>query len=243
MLKFSLFPALAVVLCAASLFSCSSNSTDDPSSSSVVPSSNSTGGSSSSVTVSSSSVNVSNPSSSSRSTNVSSSSIAVSSSSNNSGSFKKSITLSNTGNSYADIDGNVTGYEKADVDASKLNKIDLVAHCEAGRNWCEHNSIYTPAVIGLFLGDENFLNGASISFLEIPSAQAEAFKAATTLSEAVSVYNTLTDIFNDEDNYLDEIPIVAGNAFFVITSESKFCVVIIKAASAQSVDLEIIQIT
>jgi len=240
MLKFSLFPAIAAVLCAALLFSCSSNSpTDDPSSSSVVPSSNSTGGSSSSVNVSNNSS--SSYSSSSNSTNGSSSSEAVS---DPDLLIKKTITLSNAGNNYADIDGNITTYKQAGVTGSILGKIDMIAYCGTDK-WCPSPSIYTPWEIGLFFStDDYFLGSDNVWFFEIPSAQAGIFKTAEKLSEIETTLNNLrnTLIENECEYCVDEIPIAKDKVFLVQTSEEKIRIVIIKETGNQSVDLEIIQI-
>jgi len=222
MVKFSSFPAFAAVLCAVLLFSC--NTSDLPLDEPL--SSTSTNQSSSVVKVSSSSSVIQS----------SSSFIA-----NDPDLFKKAITLSYAGNSYADLDGNITTHKQAEVTSSRLGKIDLIAHCGT-TTWCESNSIYTPQKIGLFWTDYNdFLGSEYVSFLEIPSAQAEVFKITTKLSEIESAYYDIVDIFYDEDNYLDEISIVAGKAFFVITSEDNLSIVIIKAEGNQSVDLEVIQ--
>jgi len=244
MLKFSLFPALAAVLCAALLFSCSSDSTDEPSSSSVVPSSSSIGGSSSSVKVSSSSVNVSNPSSSSHSTNVSSSSVNISSSGIAGLLIKKTITL-NADSSYADIDGNVTKYKQDGVTGSILEKIDLIAYCKTGTGWCENSSIYTPSIINLFLVNGNPIND-NVWFFEVPPTQAEIFKTAKTLSEIRPTLNNLIENIEEIgcEGCVDKIHIDAGKVFFVQTSEEKSRIVIINENNNnnRSVELEIILI-
>ena len=246
--KFSLFPVIAAVLCAALFLSCSSDPTDDVlSSSSGKSSSSSLNVSSSSSVKSSSSVeNVS--SSSAGGGGSSSSSVAVSSSSstvttNDPDLIKKTITLSYSGSSYADIDGDVAIYKQAEA-KKILEKIDLIAYCGTGEGWCEGNSIYNPWVVEkLFWQNEfDFLGSNSVFFLEIPSEQAEVFKAATKRSEIISAYNSLQPIFNNVDNYLDEFPIVVGKVFFTVTSEENIHIVVIKAAGNQSVDLEVIQI-
>jgi hypothetical protein len=156
--------------------------------------------------------------------------------------IKKTITLSFAGSSYADIDGNIATYKQAEA-KSRLEKIDLIAYCGTDAGWCENNSIYTPWVIKLFWQSEyEFLGSEYVSFLKIPSEQAEVFKAATKRSEIRDAYNSLLPLFDVDENYLDEIPIVAGNVFFAVTSEGKAHIVVIKATGNQSVDLEVIQI-
>jgi len=185
--------------------------------------------------------------SSSSSVKNSSSSVVVSSSSSTAATndpdlIKKNITLSFAGSSYADIDGNVAIYKQAEA-RNRLEKIDLIAYCGTDAGWCENSSIYTPWVIKLFWQDSyDFLGSEYVSFLKIPAEQATVFKNATKRSEIRDAYNSLRPIFDDEDNYLDEIPIVVGNTFFVVTSEENLHIVIIKANGNQSVDLEVIQI-
>ena len=235
MVKFSSFSVLAAVLCAALFFSCSSDPED------YIPSSSSVRSSSSSLKPSSSS---DKPSSSS---DKPSSSSVRSSSSNTVDSdpdlYKKTITLSYSGSSYADIDGNISIHRQGEVLNGKLDKIDLIAHCGT-TNWCESNLIYSPHAIGLFWTDNNvFLGSSKIWFINIPSAQAEVFKRATKRSEIIDAYNSLVEgVLDDEDNYLEKVSIVVGQAFFVVTSEGKYSVVIIEATGNQSVDLQIIQL-
>jgi len=188
----------------------------------------------------------SNVSSSSSVKNSSSSAVVSSSSStvttNDPDLIKKTITLSYAGSSYADIDGNIATYKQADA-KKILEKIDVIAYCGTDEGWCENSSIYTPWVIKLFRpNSSDFLGSKSVSFLKIPNEQATVFKNATKRSEIRDAYNSLRPIFDDEDNYLDEIPIVVGNTFFVVTSEENLHIVIIKANGNQSVDLEVIQI-
>jgi len=207
-------------------------------SSSSVASSSSARSSSSSARSSSSSTP--QPSSSSAPL-PSSSSLAYSSSSSIvvSDLIRKNITLSYSGNSYADLDGNVTTYKQADA-KSRLDKIDLIAHCGTNSGWCEKNSIYSPYEIDLFWTNfyEEYLGG-DIYLYEIPPAQADIFKTAENLSEIIPTLNDLIPIFNSQVR-VDEIPIVEGKVFFCYSSEEEIRIVIIKAANTQSVDLEII---
>jgi len=225
MAKYSLFPVFATVLCAASLFSCSSNSSDDPSSSSGTPSSNSKG--------SSSSVNGSSSSMISSSSSVSDPDLLI----------KKTITLSSTGDNYADIDGDVTTYKQAGA-KNNLKKIDLIAFCGTSLYWCRNNSVYTPDEVGLFYDDDNdFIGSKDVWFFVIPSAQAGIFRTATRFSEIrTTLNNFLNSINGTECEDCTEIPIAKDKVFFVNTSEDKKRVVIVKATGNQSVDLEIIQI-
>ncbi|MDR2583858.1 MAG: hypothetical protein LBC75_10290 [Fibromonadaceae bacterium] len=234
MVKFSSFPVLAAMFCIASLISCNSTEPDDPQ---PTPSSSSVSPSSSSVVVSSSSDVVSSSSSVQLGSSSSSSSIAT----NEPDLVKKNITLSYAGNSYADIDGNITTYKQADA-ASNPKKIDLIAYCGS---MCADNSgsIYAPKLIDLFWANdfENYLGG-DVDFFEITPEQAEVFKTAKKYSEVQYIMKDIIDSYNETEDLVYEIPIAAGRAFFVYTSEYEKCIVIIKTAGDKSIDLEVIQI-
>jgi len=178
---------------------------------------------------------------SSSSVKVSSSSGSSSITTDNPDLIKKPITLSYTGKSYADIDGDVVTYKQKDI-ASIMDKIELIAYCGT---LCDGNanSIYSPWEIDSFWTNnyEDYLGG-EVYFLEITPVQKEIFETATKLSEVKSTMNDIMDIYNSMDDAVDEIPIEAGRAFFVSTSDLKKCIVIIKAAGNQSVNLEIIQV-
>jgi hypothetical protein len=226
-----------LMLCALLLCSCipeiqmppewSSSSTDDKNycSSSLASSSSIPLPSSSSIPLPSSSGTLLPKSS--NSTYGSSSSIA-----DGSDLVRKNIVLSLTGNSYADIDGNIATYNQANAaTASKRDKIDLIA---------QNNSIYSPWEIDLFWSDDyGYLGSEEVSFLEIPNEQADIFKTATNLSQIMPTVNNLIE---DIGYFVDEIFIEEGKVFLVNTSENETCIVIIKAAGAQSVNLEIIQV-
>ncbi|MCL1956012.1 MAG: hypothetical protein FWF63_01695 [Fibromonadales bacterium] len=238
MVKFSSFLVLVAMLCIASLISCTSAEPDDPqptpSSSSVSPSPSS---SSSSVVVSSSSEIVSSSSSVQLGSSSSSSSLPTT----EPDLVRKTITLSYAGNSYADIDGNITTYKQADA-KSNPKKIDMIAYCGS---LCADNSasIYAPKLIDLFWTEdfENYLGG-EVDFFEITPEQAEVFKTAKKYSEVQSTMKDIIDLYNGTDDLVYEIPIAAGRAFFVYTSEDKKGIVIIKTTGDKSVDLEVIQI-
>jgi len=175
---------------------------------------------------------------------ISSSSLTPSSSSNgnsvqNQDLIRKNITLSSE-KSYADIQGEPTAYTE-DAAASKLDKIDLVAYCNANMG-CKNNSIYNPWEIKLFFDNSGYL-GKYIYLFSISNEQAVIFKTAEKLYDILPTYNNLIKTFND-DNSVDEIPIEEGKVFFVVTSENNngivIGIVIIKQVGEQSIDLEII---
>jgi hypothetical protein len=153
---------------------------------------------------------------------------------------RKNIKIS-VDSSYADLDGEPVAYTKTDA-ASRLDKIDLIAHCGTSVGWCEKNSIYSPFEIDLFYNRSDYIGYKYIYIYKIPNEQSAIFKTATRLYEILPTYNNLasTGIIGGEG--VEEVSIEEGKVFFVVTSENKYRIVIIKQAGAQSVDLEIIEI-
>jgi len=147
---------------------------------------------------------------------------------------RKNVTISST-ESYADIDGEPVAYTKDNV-KSNAAKIDLVAFCGTDKGYCKNNSIYRPYEIDLFM-DPTFI-GSHIYLFEIPPEKSDVFRTATRYSEIVSTLQSL----NLSGSGVKEIPIEEDKVFAVATSEEKWLIVIIKATSNQSVDLEILLI-
>jgi len=148
---------------------------------------------------------------------------------------RKDVTISSV-KSYADIDGEPVAYTKEDA-KNNLTKIDLVAYCGTDNGYCKNNSIiYKPYEIDLFM-DPTFI-GSNVFLFEIPPEKSDVFRTATRYSE---IYDTLNGL-SLSGSGVKEISIENDKVFFVVTSEEKYCIVIIKAIGNQSVDLEILLI-
>jgi len=152
---------------------------------------------------------------------------------------RKNVILSSD-KSYADIDGEPVAYTKEEA-TNNLSKIDLIAHCGTDNGYCKNNnSIYRPYEIDLFL-NPTFI-GSDVFLFEIPPEESDIFRTATRYSEIVQTLQSLSKGGYLSGSGKKEIPIEKDKVFFVVTSEEKWLVVIIKATSAQSVDLEILLI-
>jgi len=150
---------------------------------------------------------------------------------------RKNITLS-LDSSYADID--VPAVYTKEYATNNLKKIDLVAYCGSDIG-CKNNSIYNPRKIVEVFWNPNYEGSNNIYFFEIPPEYADIFITAQTLYEIIPSYNNLvtSDIISGVG--VEEISIVEGRVFYIVTSEDMRGFVIIKASKTQSVDLQVFE--